>query len=584
MAKRAGKLRASQIVTQFGPGSLVDLPDLSMVLAGIDDWNTATSLMISEPRLQKALRVRHFKTPPYLDPDSQLGGVPARIFPQFLVCPRCNRLARHNEFEFTERGSQHICKDGNCLGKGNARAYPARFMVACPNGHLDDFPWHHWVHPESADCSSTLRLEDSARTGSISDLAVYCGEHDARMLFASAFGKAGAERLPACTGNRPWLSDSDPEPCDQPLRVLLRGASNAYFSVTASALSIPPWSNPLQSTVSKYEAELAKVDSLGKLEVLLEAVNLPDLEVFDPEQIWSALQELRVIDQVESLDLRVDEYQAFLGATGPADYRSDFKVAPVQRPTAADGVLDKVVKAVRLREVRAIRGFTRIDSIPDIGEMGEVEALDAGLAPLAAARTDWLPGVEMNGEGIFVTLDELALQEWELGDDVTTYEKASIKAQERWHAARGAVVEPKSARFVLVHSLAHLLIRRLELEAGYSGSSLRERIYVSDEMAGFLIYTATPDSEGTLGGLVELARPEDFGPMLDRALEAAKLCANDPFCSTRKASDAGSHLNGAACNACLLLPETSCEQGNHFLDRSLVVSTMSGSGTRFVGR
>ncbi|MDB2392560.1 DUF1998 domain-containing protein [Acidimicrobiaceae bacterium] len=582
--KRAGKLRASQIVTQFGPGCLVDLPELSMVLAGLDDWNTTTSWVVKEPRLQRALGVRHFRTPPYLDVAKELGGVPARVFPRFLVCPRCNLLAPHSDFEFTERGSRHICRAGDCSGNGKARAFPARFMVACPKGHLDDFPWHHWVHPDIADCNSRLRFEDSAKTGSLSDLSIFCNDHQRRMSLASAFGKAGASRLPACSGNRPWLSDHDPEPCDKGLRVLLRGASNAYFAVTASALSIPPWSNPLQSTVAQHETEMAKADSLDGLKNALKYGNYPDLEAFDPEQIWSALQQLRGVDEEDEVDLRIDEYQAFVGATGPADYRSEFKVVPIARPASADGVLDKVIKAVRLREVRALRGFTRIDSIPDIGEMGEVSALEAGLAPLATQPLDWLPGAEMSGEGIFVTLDSSALENWESDPNVVRYNKESADAQRSWHAARGAIVDPKSARFSLVHSLAHLLIRRLELEAGYAGSSIRERIYVGDDMAGFLIYTATPDSEGTLGGLVELARPEDLGPMLDRAFEGAKLCANDPFCSSRQASDAASHLNGAACHACLLLPETSCEHGNHFLDRTLVVPTLRQSGVPFVNR
>ena len=140
----------------------------------------------------------------------------------------------------------------------------------------------------------------------------------------------------------------------------------------------------------------------------------------------------------------------------------------------------------------------------------------------------------------------------------------------------------RSPRFVLVHTLSHILIRRFELEAGYSGSSLRERIYCDREMAAILIYTATPDSEGTLGGLVELARPDDLGPTLKRALEEARLCANDPLCASRRPSDADSHLNGAACHACLLLPETCCEFENHFLDRAIVVPTLGGLGVEFV--
>ncbi len=589
MVVQAGKLRPSQLVTQFGPGCLVDLPELSMILAGLDDWNINTSWRIGEPRLQRALGVTHFKLPPYLKYKEGVGGIPAHVFPRYLVCPRCNRLALHTDFEFTERGTKHLCKAGNCRGKGKAPAYPVRFMVACANGHLDDFPWHHWVHPDIPNCDAELRLEDSGETGSITDLWVRCPVHNKSMSLAPAFGPNAHKRLGACTGSRPWLSDTDPNACDKELRVLLRGASNAYFAVTSSALSIPPWSDPIQLAVSAFEVPLAKVESLEDMEGFVKYGNYPELEQFDVEQLWEALRKLRgVTADTDPADLRRDEYAAFIGSKGPIDYRSEFKVAPEKVPESARGVFDRVIKATRLREVRAIRGFTRIDSVPDIGDMGEVEAIDAGLAPLAKTKLDWLPGVELRGEGVFVTLDADALKTWEARDSVAEYEEASAAAQRRWFASRGMEpTEPKPARLTLVHSLAHLMIRRFELEAGYSGSSLRERIYCDADMAGFLIYTATPDSEGTLGGLVELARPDDFGPMLRRALEAARLCANDPFCSSRKPSDRDSHLNGAACHACLLLPETSCEHGNHYLDRSLVVQTLiwsEGTDVAFIHR
>jgi len=585
MVVGAGKLRPSQLVTQFGPGSLVDLPELSMILAGTDDWNLSTSWTIGEPRLQRALGVKHFRKPPYLKWQEGIGGVPARIFPRYLVCPRCNRLALHTSFAFTERGSKHICKAGNCRGKGKAPAFPVRFMVACANGHLDDFPWHQWVHPDIPGCESELKLEDSGRTGSITDLWVRCSKHDKKMSLGLAFGENGKKRLPKCRGNRPWLGDQDPKECDVELRVLLRGASNAFFAVTASALSIPPWSDPIQIAVGAFEENLAKVESLEDMEGFLKFGNYPELELYDSEQLWDALRKMRgLTGESDTADLRWEEFQAFVGSKGPADYRAEFKVTPEATPTEADGVFDRILKAVRLREVRALRGFTRIDSVPDIGEMGEVAAIKAGLAPIAQHKPDWLPGVELRGEGIFVRLDSDALASWETRPAVAEYQEHHEAAQRRWFAARALVMPvEKKPRFVLVHSLAHLLIRRLELEAGYSGSSLRERIYCDDRMAGFLIYTATPDSEGTLGGLVELARPDDLGPMLKRIWEDARLCANDPFCASRKVSDRETHVNGAACHACLLLPETSCEQGNHYLDRSLVVRTLGGEGVQFVG-
>lgn len=584
MVRRAGKLRPSQVATQFGPGCLIDLPELSMILAGLDDWNTGTAKTIGEPRLQRALGVRHFKLPPFLTREGT-GGLPARIFPEFLVCPRCNRLARHHKFHFPERGAKHLCKSGECRGGGNASAYPARFMVACANGHLDDFPWHSWVHADKPDCDAELRLEDSGQTGSITDLWVRCPRHDNKMSLGLAFGKQGQSRLPGCNARRPWLDDHDPKGCDERVRVLLRGASNAYFAVTASALSIPPWSDPLQIEVGKYEEMFAAVDSEEKLAVVLEVLNLPDLKIFGSDQIWEGLLKLRGhLNDLEPADLRTDEYAAFLGSSGPIDHRAEFKVSPETVPTNLALHIGDVVRATRLREVRALRGFTRIDSIPDIGEMIEVSALDAGLAPIARQRPDWLPGVEARGEGIFITLAKGTLSGWEQKKRVIAYTERLSRAQHSWFEARDTPPgRTRDARFVLLHSIAHLTIRQMELEAGYAGSSLRERIYCDADMAGFLVYTATPDSSGTLGGLVELARPEALGPMFVRAFEAARLCANDPFCASREPDHENLVLNGAACHACLLLPETSCEAGNHYLDRALVVHAVGREAVEFVG-
>ncbi len=206
MVIQAGKLRPSQIVTQFGPGSLVDLPEMSMILSGIDDWNTGTSWTIGEPRLQRALGVRHFKKPPYLKYREGVGGVPATIFPRFLVCPRCNRLALHTAFAFTERGSRHLCKAGSCRGKGNASAYPARFMVACSDGHLDDFPWHEWVHPNVPECDAELELQDSGRTGSITDLWVHCRVHGSKRKPDSV-----RELADSLLAECPWLQVTSPD-------------------------------------------------------------------------------------------------------------------------------------------------------------------------------------------------------------------------------------------------------------------------------------------------------------------------------------------------------------------------------------
>lgn len=145
-------------------------------------------------------------------------------------------------------------------------------------------------------------------------------------------------------------------------------------------------------------------------------------------------------------------------------------------------------------------------------------------------------------------------------------------------------------RYVLLHSLSHVLMRQVALECGYTMASIRERIYAREEgepggpMAGILLYTAAPDSEGTLGGLVSLGEPTSLGRHLDAALEAARLCSSDPLCSEHHPFSSGLTLHGAACHACLFAPETSCERGNKYLDRLSLVPTFAGGGGAFFGR
>jgi hypothetical protein len=112
------------------------------------------------------------------------------------------------------------------------------------------------------------------------------------------------------------------------------------------------------------------------------------------------------------------------------------------------------------------------------------------------------------------------------------------------------------------------------LECGYSVASLAERIYYNldgEPAAGLLIYTSAPDSEGTLGGLVALGERERFGELFTAAIEGARWCSSDPLCAEREPRDPEEFIHGAACHACLFLSETTCERGNRFLDRSLVV-------------
>jgi hypothetical protein len=136
----------------------------------------------------------------------------------------------------------------------------------------------------------------------------------------------------------------------------------------------------------------------------------------------------------------------------------------------------------------------------------------------------------------------------------------------------------------MLHTLSHLLIRELALECGYNAASIRERIYADTSglrpQAGILIYTAAADSDGTLGGLVDLGKPENLGRLLEQALNRSKICSSDPLCSEHDPEKDRS-LHGSSCHACSLVAETSCEPGNRYLDRSLLIPTLERGDAAF---
>ena len=582
----AGKVRPSQTVTQFGPGALIDLPTLSMVVMGIEQWDTSKARRVDEPRLAAKLGVDFFRRPPYYQRNDRSGGLPARIFPKYMVCPRCNRLAPHTAFTFEEsaRDPGYVCTAAHRGGRRQA-VYPARFMIACSRGHLDDFPWHRYVHGDEVECQAELTLNDTGRTGALTDIWVKCEVHNTSRNLGQATGMTTRNRLPRCRGYRPWLKSNSFEQCNERIHVILRGASNAYFPAVESSISVPPWSDPVQLAIGQYVEQLEKVDSEEDVKSFLRFINAPELEEFSVEAIWEGLQRRRSGD-LGTQDLRREEWASFTRGKHHADPKAQFQIRPTAVPKGADQYLTSVTQVVRLREVRALRGFSRIDPIPDIGDLGEIPAVNAGLAPLSTRRYNWLPGIDQRGEGVFLRLKEAFVRQWEERDSVKELNERHKRAQREWYVERG-MGEPnaKPARYLLLHSLAHILIRQFGLDCGYASSSLRERIYCStgtESMAGILIYTASPDSEGSLGGLVELSQPERLGPMLVRALDSSKLCANDPLCADRRVSATGTQLNGAACHACLLESETSCESGNNYLDRAVLAGTLRSMDTAFV--
>ena len=557
-------LRPSQIITTFGPGAIIDLPDDSVMLAGIEHWfeNYKPHKKISEPRLQESLQVNEFRTPPvgsYKEYD-----VPFVRFPRWRVCPKCSRLS--DQFRWP-KGNPDLPPVPRC-DACDMPTYPARIVVSCARGHIDDFPWYRWIHRGQNCGGGNLYLKGEGKSAALGDLRVECTCHKSRSL-SGALGKgAMAEARCTCQGKRPWLDD-EKEDCSEKLYALQRGASNIYFSVVRSALSIPPWSDSLQAEVASWWGQFQN----PLPEAIWPAVIGARFPGQDYERVKECIERLTNLKTIRP-SIRREEYQVF---DSNEDHGSAyFESRRRSISSLTEKYLSRVIAIPRLREVRALLGFTRIEAPemdPTMEVFNEEQGLEVATAPISARPQGWLPAVENLGEGIFIRLNIQRLQEWEALAAVNRRAAMLIGSYSTWRQRRGLLeLKGQRPRLVLLHSIAHLLMRQMSLDCGYSSASLRERIYADENMAGLLIYTSTPDSDGSLGGLVRQTKPAGrFETLLVSSVDLAKICSGDPLCREHdpKRTD---RLNGAACHACMMVSETSCEFGNRLLDRGLVLS------------
>ena len=608
---RVGQLRPSQVLTTFGVGSVVDLPNISAMVLGLEEWRRDGTVEIGEERLLEAVRaqlgqqVERLLRPPVADDadgpafsTAPPAGIPVAPFPRWMLCPFCHLLAPLDSGLFQlkldpYRPDRARYVHSNCRKPGASPAVlPARFLVACQAGHLDEFPWRFFVHHGESDCRGRLTLTEYGGLGDAAAIQVRCGECDAHRQMSDAFGEAGTGSMPRCRGRYPHLREFAEAPCAEPLRTILLGASNSWFSLTLTILSVPRGLDRLAQLVDLHWHILEKVQSAQNIQLLRQVGQLPHLDAtLSDEAIWAAVQAKRAGARAVAAprSLRAPEWEVF-SQPASAPELPDFRLAAGAPPRGYEDVVVEVVRAERLREVSALVGFTRLASPGDFLEAGDLP--EGWRAPMTRRPAMWVPAVEVHGEGLFLRFSEAALERWLTGVPGLRERDAAFRAAYRaWRSRRR--LDPTRGypgpRYVLLHTFSHALMRQLALECGYSMSSLAERIYAlepTDEdgpMAGVLLYTAGADSEGTLGGLVSLGQPERLGAHIAAALEQVRFCASDPHCAERRIEADGTTLHGACCHACLFAPETSCERGNTFLDRALLVPTIARDDLAFFG-
>lgn len=602
-----GQIRQSQIVTTFGPGAMVDLPDHAVIVGGLDHWNGWRDHRITEDRLAGKVQallglpsVEFYAPPPDRDePGAPITGITAWQFPEWFVVQMegARREDGVRSRPLVPKGD--LTKSQWEFERKKYKVVPVRFVQACTRGHVSDIDWRLFVHGPDDKCTrAPLWMDEKGTSGDLTAITVRCECGKFKAL--SAATKQNDNPLGWCKGDRPWLGAYGREHCGQngdpslPSRLLIRSASNAYFAQTLSVISIPEADSGVRAAVDTVWEFLENCESLDDVRYERKKPRVSaQLEGFSDADIWAEVQRRKggggeTDDGEAARGIREVELETLLSSAaevGEDKPDGDYYARAVRipaRPASLTNKLERVVKVHRLREVVAQVGFTRFEAaVSDIN--GEL-ALDVERAALAREMS-WVPAIENRGEGIFIALKADAVKAWLERRAVAERGVQLMRGFKAWARDHGGDDKNRfpGVPFIMLHSVSHLLITAVALDCGYAASSIRERIYVGRDAYGVLLYTASPDAEGTLGGLVEAAGRIDR--YLQQAVDLGRLCANDPVCAHHQADTVEDDrlLLGAACHGCLLLPESSCEKRNDFLDRALVVPTVDLDAAAFFG-
>ena len=621
-------------MTTFGIAQIVSFPmEVSMMICGLDLWDQKIKqrkieggsnaidesiLRISERRLQRLLDVSYFRKPFPYNTSSKKNNyltIPGVRFPQWHHCVK-RKCGRMREVSLTFVAEKVECP--SC----NSKMIPVRFVAACLDGHIQDIPFKEWVHngpvPDDGNNHEHLTYMTGTGAGDLGSIYIKCNcnkgktltglmfvRKDEHRVFNSALARIGLNEDEGgkytpdnpnnsnpsgqyCRGYRPWLGRegiTDPENCNAHLQVLIRGGSNIHYSNSVSALYLPETEEDTNPIVAKIFERLSRKKlksyrNQDSSDTVLSAVleTQPEVgsgQISKGELVEGVIAELSRKNEPAEVDdesdLRQEEYKYIL--RGRNSENSDFKALKQSFDEYVESELleehfETVVLIERLKETRVFTGFSRIT--PDNSDR------QGKMRQLSREPVNWLPAYEVFGEGIFLKFRDGRIDEWQKnsGDKFNRLIK-------RYHTAmfnRRADYEKRdiNGAFIMIHTFAHLLIKRLCFNCGYGSSSLKERIYYSsspeNRMNGILIYTSSGDSEGSMGGLVRQGKEQSLGKLLKDSTEDARWCSSDPVCSDigRSSGQGPDNINGSACHNCCIIPETSCEEFNKLLDRSAI--------------
>ncbi|CCK79334.1 DrmB family protein [Desulfobacula toluolica] len=514
--------------------------------------------------------------------------IPVVRFPSWMVCQKCGRL---HYLPWMGKKSNSVeelkCDTSRAKKICNGKLEFVTWVLVSGNGWLDDLPWANMAHYDEAankNCRSkdqlTLKRDPHGR------LTLKCDACQSQPLNLSGLrNKDFFTNRVQTMRSQPWLLERKNLENDPPVAMPLTDA-RIHFADIASALDIPP-----ESRINEHDIR-AKIRQHDDYQIIKDLKNNNSRTVkrtlkkiarhfqTSKDEVKKALTDLNegwpnygiqadtVKSENEMLEAEykaicteykdIQQHERFITEHQTAQWKDYLESEDIPEKTIKTGkAIEKLIIINRLREIQVFCGFTR-----QVGTRGNL------IGPALGKKTDWLPACELYGEGIFFSLDEKKVSQWE--SDPLCRDRAKT-IQKRLKTSAFVKNQVKATpRFILLHTIAHQIIRELEFTSGYPVSSIKEKIFCSETINGILIYVAVPNKMGSLGGLSEHGKPDSFFKLWIKAMAKADHCTYDPICAEHE-GQGPDQLNRAACHGCSLLPEVSCIYNNCLLDRQFII-------------
>ena len=515
--------------------------------------------------------------------------------PSYVPCPSCS-LRDVDKWDIERKDFLESIKN---INKYLTKSVSFRWIYVCVSGHISDIPFYkNSVINHKENCKRD-NYEFKAKQASFkfSEYFVICKDCYESVQMTKVM-RGGF----LCEGNTPWkfqfksTDETEIDKCESKVIVALKGDSVVCMPNVMSSIQIPPYNiyqrlndelieKKLLTKIEDFEVEYwdakeNKTSILSIENVIQNCINFIRPYLSKDLSIPNNILRNFIIYYLENTNFqerklekdyeyRYHEYLTFFN-----NQNSEILSLRTQK----DSINDFSIKTPYLRDLIIADRLTITVTTPTISRVNSEYYGDEEAKSISIKSNDvpWLPAVEVKGEGIIIDFKKNTLDSWYTRNKTFFETKLSLNNRNNYSIFYDT--KEGLAKFYLLHSFAHYFINAMSSVCGYNSASLRERIYFSTDAEKFMnavmITTSAGDSESSMGGLAYYGQMDHFLRIIHSTLPQLKICSNDPICS--EGSPGEGNPNFAACYSCLILPETSCEFGNKYLDRNCLIGEGNG--------